>query len=60
MMLTNEIVSILVLNCKKILFYVYLQNQVLFSNVEFHLNYQKNLSFKICIEFDIANVKFHL
>ena len=30
------------------------------SNVKFHLNFQKNISGKICIELDIANVEFHL
>jgi len=28
------------------------------SNVEFHLNFQKKLSDKICIELNIANVEF--
>ena len=30
------------------------------SNAEFHLNFQKILSGKICIELDIANVEFHV
>ena len=29
------------------------------NNVEFHLNFQKNLCDKIYTELDIANVKFH-
>ena len=32
----------------------------MYSNVEFHLNFQKKLSGKICIELDIANIEFHL
>ena len=30
------------------------------SNVEFHLNFQKNINDKIYIELDIVNVEFHL
>ena len=30
------------------------------STIEFHLNFQKNLSDKICVEVDIANIEFHL
>ena len=28
--------------------------------VEFHLNFQKNISDKICVELDIVNVEFHM
>ena len=30
------------------------------SNIEFHLNFPKKLSGKICIELNITNVEFHL
>ena len=34
--------------------------QLVITNVEIHLNFQKNINDNICIELDIINVEFHL
>ena len=38
--------------------YIYILSGTL--SVEFHLNFQKHLSDKICIELDISNFEFNL
>ena len=47
------------LDILKIELYIY-KVKLDISNIEFHLNFQKKKSVKICKELDITTVKFHL